>query len=749
MSSPPLETTRAVRGRGRSRRSGQRADIQGLRAVAVVSVVAIHLTGHPVGGFVGVDVFFVISGFLITGHLLRDLPTTSHLGTYVGDFYRRRVRRLMPASLLVLALTVVCTRLLTGASRYQPTQHDAGWAAVFWANWHFASTGTDYFNANRPTSPVQHYWSLSVEEQFYVVWPILLFLVVRALARRAASRATIAAVLAGALSLASLVYAIPQSHTHVVSAYYSTFTRAWELGLGALLAAAAPYLVVPRRWTSAMSYLGLSLIVVALFTTHGGAGFPAPGALLACTGTAMALAAHRRGSQTRNPLLTNPVAVFVGDTSYSIYLVHFPVIILLQTRMTEPNGYFYGTALALTAGITVLIYALVEQPVLRSQWLMKTGDRRSRDDPSDANRRARRDRTVVRRRQSVVAGATACFVGLATYAAWPGEGARYQAEYQRIRQAQQQAQQRAQQQRAHHQPAAAHRHRASKRIGPKLAALQTAIRSALLARHYPPLQPSMDSVIAGPQATPRFVTCSRITLLPAARCTWGDPHARHLIYLTGDSTAMVYAEALAAIVEHTPGWRLRVASAYGCRFSAGHYVSDLPSVQAACPAHGAAVVADIARTRPDVLVVSNNYSNGTLLGHSSPLTPQQSAAVERAQLAKVRSAVGRIVVVAPPPGGADPALCYHPGASPVGCVYRPPGHFRRMSPAMEVMAAAVHGTYVDSTPWFCDQGSGYCPPFVGHVPVMHDAAHACPAYMAMLWPVIDEALTRAGVLRRH
>src|SRR4051812_41054594 len=134
MISTDLDSARAVHGRGHSRPSGQRADIQGLRALAVVSVVAIHLTGHPVGGFVGVDVFFVISGFLITGHLLRDLPTTSHLGTYVGDFYRRRVRRLMPASLVVLALTVICTRLLTTASRYQPVQHDAGWAAVFWAN---------------------------------------------------------------------------------------------------------------------------------------------------------------------------------------------------------------------------------------------------------------------------------------------------------------------------------------------------------------------------------------------------------------------------------------------------------------------------------------------------------------------------------------------------------------------------------------------------------------------------------------
>src|SRR3954447_9579025 len=139
MTSTDLDSARAVHGRGHSRPSGQRADIQGLRALAVVSVVAIHLTGHPVGGFVGVDVFFVISGFLITGHLLRDAAHGGRLRRYVGDFYRRRVRRLLPASLVVLVLTVLATRSLTAPSRYLPVQHDAGWAAVFWANWHFAA----------------------------------------------------------------------------------------------------------------------------------------------------------------------------------------------------------------------------------------------------------------------------------------------------------------------------------------------------------------------------------------------------------------------------------------------------------------------------------------------------------------------------------------------------------------------------------------------------------------------------------
>lgn len=710
--------------------SGQRADIQGLRAVAVVSVVLLHLTGHPVGGFVGVDVFFVISGYLITGHLLRDLPKTRSVGQYVGDFYRRRVRRLMPASLLVLLFTVVASRLMTAPSRYVPAQHDALWAAAFWANWHFAAIGTDYFAVDRPTSPLQHYWSLSVEEQFYFVWPVLLFLAVRVVARRAPTRATaVASVLALLLAVASFGFALPQSQGNATAAYYSTFTRAWELGLGALVAASAPTVLVPRRFTALMSYSGLALIGVAVFTTRGGTGFPAPGALLGCFGTAVALAAHRSGRQTRNPLLTNRPMVFLGDASYSIYLVHFPIIILLQTRITHPDGYFYATALALTAGISVLLYRLVEQPVLRSRWLLSSTDRRPLDDPTDARRRARRTHDVISRRQSVVAGAIACLVGMATLAAWPGEQARYRDEYKRVQLAHDRGTQPGSEQ---------------ARQPPRVAALQAEIRAAVLAKRYPSLQPTMDEVIAGPQATAQFVACSRTDLLPVASCTWGEPDARHLIYLTGDSTAMVYAEVLAAVVEHTPGWRLRVAPAYGCRFSDAQYASDLlgPGV---CAAHNDAVVAEIQQLRPDAVVVSNVYSPGALLGHTEPLTPEQAADFERAELAKVSSAVGKIVLFAPPPG-VDLATCYHPGAAPIGCVHRPSHQFRKMALATRALAVSDHETYVDTYPWFCDETSGYCPPFVGHVPVMHDAVHASPAYMAKIWPVVKEALVDQEVI---
>ncbi|WP_447644321.1 acyltransferase family protein [Nocardioides zeae] len=164
-----------------------RRDIQGLRAFAVTAVVLDHLLGWPHGGFVGVDVFFVISGFLITGILLREHERTGTI-SFVG-FYRRRAKRILPASILVLAVTVALSYALVGRLRADSIATDGLWALFFGANWRFTTQATDYFAANGPVSPLQHYWSLAVEEQFYFVWPWLMLGVLALLAARTRRRA--------------------------------------------------------------------------------------------------------------------------------------------------------------------------------------------------------------------------------------------------------------------------------------------------------------------------------------------------------------------------------------------------------------------------------------------------------------------------------------------------------------------------------------------------------------------------------
>src|SRR6516225_5753045 len=223
-----------------------RPDIQGLRALAVAMVVIYHLYPSLLpGGFVGVDVFFVISGFLITGHLWRGYRRTGRVG--LVDFWGRRARRLVPAAALVLAVTWLASRLVLPATRLADTADQVRASALYFQNWLLAHNAVDYLKSNDAASPLQHFWSLSVEEQFYLLWPWLFVAAVAAVrlrARRAgrhraagitAGRAVVAG-LAGALVLGSLAYSVYDTRTDPAAAYFVTTTRIWELGLGGLLA---------------------------------------------------------------------------------------------------------------------------------------------------------------------------------------------------------------------------------------------------------------------------------------------------------------------------------------------------------------------------------------------------------------------------------------------------------------------------------------------------------------------------------
>ena len=218
-----------------------RADVQGLRAIAVLTVIAGH-AGVPFlpGGFVGVDVFFVISGFLISQLLFREVERTGNLS--IRDFYARRARRILPAATLVTIATLVASLIWLSVVDALEVVTDAVWVTLFAANFRFAAVGTDYFAQEEGPSPLQHYWSLSIEEQFYLVWPLILLGCV-VLARRRSSRGarvekralpklTVFWVLAG-LGLASFAYGVWRTEADPVAAYFSTPARAWELAVGA------------------------------------------------------------------------------------------------------------------------------------------------------------------------------------------------------------------------------------------------------------------------------------------------------------------------------------------------------------------------------------------------------------------------------------------------------------------------------------------------------------------------------------
>ncbi len=355
---------------------GFRADIQGLRAFAVIVVILDHLFRWPSGGFVGVDVFFVISGYLITSHILRELDRTGRLS--LSGFYRRRIRRIAPAATLVIVVTVAFSALLLPRGRALSVAVDGVWAFFFGANWRSMSVGTDYFQLGQLPSPLQHYWSLSVEEQFYFVWPLLTMLVFTAAMRRwgtpRASHIATIAVFSTLIAL-SFAWALMQTGADPTTAYFSTLTRAWELGVGALLAAVSlGTWRIPFAARVALAWLGVVGLVVSVFWIGPDSIFPAPTVALPVLATAAVIAAGIGEQSPRYARLlwplSNRVSSYIGAISYSLYLWHFPVIVLLASFVPLESRRYYVLALALTAVASVLSYHLVEEPVRRSTWLM-------------------------------------------------------------------------------------------------------------------------------------------------------------------------------------------------------------------------------------------------------------------------------------------------------------------------------------------------------------------------------------------
>ncbi len=353
------------------RRSRYRADIQGLRAIAVLAVVANHLAGWPQGSFVGVDIFFVISGYLITGILVREFER--HRTISFRGFYARRIKRILPAGLFVIGATVCATRVLAGIDRYHFAAADATSAVLFAANWHFAATGVNYFNQALPPSPLQHYWSLSVEEQFYFVWPWLmlglLLVGLRLRFWRHEHARLVAGVAVVVISAVSLAWAFAETAHDPAAAYFSTLVRAWELGLGALVAiAGAPIARLDLRVRRVVAFVGLLGVLVSLFVVPSSAGFPAPWALLPTLCTAAVLGAGAGLSGWSVLPLTNPVSQYVGKVSYSMYLWHFAVVVLIVSVFSRYSAAYWVAGLALIFGLSAASFHWLEDPARRGTW---------------------------------------------------------------------------------------------------------------------------------------------------------------------------------------------------------------------------------------------------------------------------------------------------------------------------------------------------------------------------------------------
>ncbi|MEU6248315.1 acyltransferase family protein [Glycomyces sp. NPDC047010] len=347
---------------------GFRPDIQGLRAVAVALVLLSHAGfAFAQGGYVGVDVFFVVSGFLITSLLVKEVFDTGKIS--IAGFYARRARRILPAASAVTIATVLGAWLWFPVTRLEAVMQDAFTVIVYAVNYRFVATETEYLNADQMPSPFQQYWSLAVEEQFYVVWPLLLIGLL-VLAKRAPRKFVNSALAACAgLFALSLVLSVLTTQVSQPTAYYAAHTRIWELAAGAILALMLPTLKrIPKVLAWILGLAGLAAIIAAGVVYDAATPFPGYTALLPVLGAAALIAAGTGAANPASSLLGTGPFQYVGKISYSLYLWHWPILILIPLAVgAEPTVGLNVVLILATIAVAQLSYLYIEEPLRRAR----------------------------------------------------------------------------------------------------------------------------------------------------------------------------------------------------------------------------------------------------------------------------------------------------------------------------------------------------------------------------------------------
>lgn len=683
-----------------------RSDIQGLRALAVGLVILAHAGFRTAsGGFIGVDVFFVISGFLIIGLLVREAGESGRIS--ILDFYARRARRVIPAATIVLVVTAVASAYVLPLVRGAEVIKDSVWAAFFAANIRFSLVETDYFSQGEPPSPVQHYWSLSVEEQFYIVIPLLLLAVAVVVRRRAGDaaeadrvrllRRTVFVVLA-AVTLSSLAWSIHVTATSPTGAYFSTAARAWELGIGGL-AATLVWGRAPKlgRWaTEALFAVGLALVAFATLRFDDQTAVPGSAALVPVVGAALMLAA---GSTTGAPstylfrLFSIAPARVVGDWSYSLYLWHFPVLRLCEEhweeqRLTKPH---LAVALVLIFALSAASYHLVEQPFRKGvRWRPRL--------------RAILLYPVSLAMVVVTAvGAHAWVDGqIAALEDNPGIAV---SDYGRD----------------------------GLSKDPTVALVEASVLAAEDERPVPGgLEPALGSVreSVAPLGDCDYRTGTR------KLCAFGDPDAERTIALMGDSHARHWSPAIDAIgKEH--GYRVYVFVYSGCPAITFTRLTDGGRAWTECADFKEWALGQVRELHPDLVVLANN-------AYESPVMRKRQVGALHDQLELLRPLAGKVAMIGDSPKLPQaPGTCISERGVDLGdCLQEAETGATRIQDQFRQTVEDLGMTWVDARRWFCAEDR--CPAVIGKVVPLRDREHVTVEYSTLLADPIAAALGISG-----
>lgn len=680
-----------------------RPDIEGLRAIAVAMVVLLHAGVSTVsGGYAGVDVFFVISGFLITSLLIAELRTTS--GVSILEFYARRARRILPAASVAIAATIIASYSVLGVLRGRATAIDGRWAALFGANFHLIQQGTDYFARTTPPSLLQHFWSLAVEEQFYLAWPTVLLALFSI--GRFLRRPTLA-IRVGLISLigASLYWSVTQTTANPTSAYFSPFTRAWELAAGALVAGfATAILRIPGPLRASATWIGLAGIGLTALLFDAATPFPGSAALLPVCATVFVIAGgigQPKGSAAR--ALGVPSLRWLGKISFALYLWHWPLLMLAEQRSSHPiDTTTRVVCVALAVALSQLTVSAIENPIRRAAWLNAPG-------PRTDWQRTRRPLAVGAAFVLVAVTVSAVTVNRADRAI-VAAGAHEAAAGSLSRQL---------------------TSRSTREEDESV--VQRLVREGLTLRSVP--RKVIPPVLK--MSTTLDKTYSRCLQLRFAvdlrPCVFGDRTSSRVMVVFGDSHAMEWMPALDLIARQA---RYKIVTMYKSTCSVasidtyvlffGHYVQ--------CNAWRKAAIGRITSMRPAMVVIAN--AAGTTAGTRFVLSTWLSGL--RVSLEKLTSSGAKVVDINTSTFlPIDPAACLSlPHADPSSC---PGHHFRNdLVDAEAATVRAFGGTFIDTEPWFCYRH--LCPMIIDNHIVYHDVGHISAQYAVDLAPLLYLAL---------
>lgn len=703
----------AIRQAAEASRAGFRPDVEGLRAIAVILVLLYHASVPGVtGGYIGVDVFFVLSGFLITGLLVRELEATGTLS--LAGFYARRVRRLLPAAMLLILATVVASTVLLSPLRAGEVARDGIAAALYTSNLRFAFQATDYLQSELPPSPLLHLWSLGVEEQFYLFWPALLLLATRGVARVGPARLRRIGVLAAVVAVASFVLSLWLTTANEPWAFFSLPTRAWELGIGALLAVGAGRLArLPVAAATTAGWIGLAMIAAGGLVIDTSTPFPGVAGLLPTVGCALAMLpgmAGQDGLPAR--LLGWAPARFMGRISYSLYLWHWPLLVL-------PLAVAGGT-LPLVARVGLMVLA-VPIAYASQHWL---------EDPIRHGRLV----GIVPRRNLALAGA----VSLAVATTSLGLGF---VTTQRLAAASADVA----------DPGGSSAAASGDAPIPDLVA-----GSPSPAQTLPPppggpvpagLTPSLEAARSDQPKTYTDGCHLDQPSITIPQCVYGDPASSTVIVLFGDSHAAEWFPALARLAGDRD-WRLVSLTKSGCTpAQLTIWNANFKRAYDECDRWREAAFARIAAEHPTLVIVGSSHpytSAGS--GGPAPSDGGQALAAGLAQtLARLRPLAGAVALIGDTPKfDADPPDCLSQHLDNVLACAEP--RARTVDAAWLGVEAGLAGQagaiFVDPTAWACPTDP--CPVVIGRYLVFRDQHHLATPFVTALRARLAAALPLPG-----